>query len=454
MRLLIKRDSNHLVITEGKFVGDDSLPEFLKIPRVVERDDVLRIQWRSVDDDLILADEKDYEEINEHLKNISSDARPTHNLVSILKNIPTSAKPLPGIWSGYRSSIVQDSETRSLFKLKGVSLNPSLPQITDYDDSWVVQGGQFKHSSHFERIMSKRFNNVLREKGIQPVIEAKGEWKYPVRARKHALVGSIYEIQGDTRIDELMTILEQLAFEKMAFQKEEIINERQKRRTPHNLNYYGEKLCKRLSQFYHDCGFVTGRLKKLMDKSGQTWSSDKGSSNAHIGNIVCYNGTGNIKLGLVDFDASCDNRDFSKSKLRQLQEMEYKTILNSALGAPISSRKIGKFFNENNPFIATPLRIDFAHGFEEGYDSQKRGEISNEVDIGLIKEIFNMLRVCNQFTTKLIIASTGFKEDIISDDSSRKIKDDYFNGGLLNRIVQKHHKYQSNLYNGLENGSK
>ncbi|MEK6883100.1 MAG: hypothetical protein AABY22_25975 [Nanoarchaeota archaeon] len=68
MELLIKRDSNTLEKTEGKADVDESLPDYLKVPRVVPQNQVESLSPRSNDDDLLIADVKDAEEAISHIR--------------------------------------------------------------------------------------------------------------------------------------------------------------------------------------------------------------------------------------------------------------------------------------------------------------------------------------------------------------------------------------------------
>jgi hypothetical protein len=141
-----------------------------------------------------------------------------------------------------------------------------------------------------------------------------------------------------------------------------------------------------------------------MDRNNQTWSADGGRSNAHIGNIVLYNGSSDVKIGFVDFDASCDTDDFSKSKIRDMQNQELKTIETSAYLPAISLRQIqARFLKNNSQFIIfNQFRDAFVKGFKGGYQLTGSSAVTNTIPFTRFLEIFEALRS----DTRLITANT------------------------------------------------
>ncbi len=382
MRLLIKRDTTQLMKTEGRAELDSGVPKILKSPRVVPDFEVKMIQKRIPNDDLIIAKQEDYSEIDNHLQITN---RQQKNLVRKYLDKIT----LTGIWSGYRSVLVSNGNG-GLYRLKGVSFNPKEPVVQEYDNGdYEVFGGQPLQSARFEKRMSDKFNKVLENEGIIPIMKCKGYWHYPTKVRGRKLAASVVEVEGDTRLDEFMFLIENYFIHR--------VNGEGKRELP--LNSKGGELYFAIRNLYYDMGFATGRLKKLMDKNNQTWSADNGRSNAHIGNIVLYNGTNKVKLGFVDFDASGDIRDFSKSEIREMQKREYETIKNSAKAGPISLRDIKMGFLHGQNVYAGYLqcREGFINGFEAGYEEERRtgirtSEIANGIDFSKFLEVFEVLR--------------------------------------------------------------
>ena len=382
MELLVKRDGVNLYPTEGKVEIEDDVPDFLKVPRVVNQYSVNYLEKRLENDDLLIDHTLDFrvERDNEFFS--------WQNYLLFKKRcdflgIPLDPIPhIPAFWSGYRSAIVRDPSNGDWYRLKGISLDPKNPvsvKMSDSEDEkmWRIQGGQESYSARFEKRMSDRFNRVLREEGIDPVMEVKGFWKYPNLARRTKPYASVSKIAGDTRLDELMFILESLATKKMRGNLREKVFEHG------GYTFSGNKFNESIGTFYYDVGFTVGRLKRLMDKNGQTWSSDYEQSNAHFGNIVLYNGSDKIKVGLVDFDASCDVSELSRSELKALQEREYNLLLQNAERlVHIGPRQInGKPF-ANVKGIVSPgnARERLVEGFTEGYASQRRS-YTNEIDL-------------------------------------------------------------------------
>lgn len=447
MELLVKRDINTLMNTEGRVFVDSDVPDFLKVPRVVPKEQVKSIKERYPEDDLLIQNGKDHEEIDHHFKYITSS--PPENWFGWLfyyMNRHNGKKPIqevPSLWSGYRSSLVRDPKTNKWFRLKGISLNPLQPEVTHVSDGFYrIQGGQEKYSAEFEQIMSNRFNRILEDVGIEPVMKVKGMWKYPILARRTRPAASVIEVKGDTRLDELIFILAGLASSKF------YVGERNGDKVDIGmLSHSGEKFSKTLGTFCYDVGYVVGRLKRLMDKSGQTWSSDYEQSNAHVGNIVLYNGTDKLKVGLVDFDASCDTREFSRSQLKAIQKGEYEFIRKTIFSNPISPRAIqGKpsLFLQKNGFVIgfNEERGKFVEGFDAGYKSEKRS-YSNEVDLGKLMEIFELLKNESHFS---VAPPPRYKkgyglEEIIRDKIDDRIHHD--NKIDINNIIRKQYGYQS-----------
>lgn len=343
MKLLVKRDPNGMIPAEGRVELDSDVPKILKQPRLVHQN-YIRLGERH-DDDLVVATENDYKEIDEHFES------------TIIT--PDFFCLLPAVWSGYRSVLVSNGNG-GLYRLKGVSFNPEKPEIINHEDGdWEVFGGQPLFCARYEKQMSDKFNQVLVNEGIAPVMTCKGFWHYDKKARGRKLSASVIEVQGDTRLDEMMFIIESyLAYRTDTFEKGKT-----------KVNREGYNLFDRVSNLYYKLGVSAGLLKKLMDKNNQTWSADNDRSNAHMGNIVLYNDKGTIKTGFVDFDASCDTNDFSKSKIKAMQKKEYGTIIKSVNAGPISLRQIMPgFMKEKENYICfTQLREKFIKGFETGY---------------------------------------------------------------------------------------
>lgn len=421
MKLLINRDPTYLQDTEGNAEVDDNVPNYLKKPKVVVRDWVNKVFNRNPKDDLILTSEQD-----------------GFNMAALLLSGGSFGSSFPALWSGYRS-VLMGTMNRDLYRLKGVSFNPEKLEFMDHENGdWEVFGGQPLFSARYEKQMSDKFNQVLVNEGITPVMTCKGFWHYDKKARGRKLAASVVKVEGDTRLDEMMFIIESyFAYRTDAFKKGKA-----------EFNREGYNLFTSVSDLYYKLGVSTGLLKKLMDKNNQTWSADNDRSNAHIGNIVLYNDKGTIKTGFVDFDASCDTNDFSKSKINEMQKKEYGTIIKSANAGPISLRKIMlEFMKDKKNYIGfTQLREKFIKGFEIGYAREIKTSIDLypavfgvdftefakivmilRSDVGLVPEPIRR-------QTEEIIHKRGGLDDLIYsyDGYFKKGKD----GSLINKIFR------------------
>ena len=279
---------------------------------------------------------------------------------------------IPGVWSGNRSCLTLDSVTGNLYKLKGVAV-AVIPGKQDYeeDEPLYLEGGQFLRNAHNERIFSDRFNRVLADNGIEPTMEYVGYYKSPFRVRRHKIATSVIRVKGDTRLDELMYALELEAYFQTTYTRE-----------------VKAHFSLQLSQFYWDIGFVVGQIKKLMDKSRQSWSDNPKRTNAHIGNVVIYPvDKNNLGIGLVDFDASCDFRDKSKEDLRQQQNEEYGSLLASSIDKVASARAIGLYYYPQLKFPA--LRFNFGIGFMAGYEERKF--LKRSIEAGRLRELKDLI---------------------------------------------------------------
>ncbi len=369
MNLLVKRNGIKLVRIEGRAFVDGDVPDFLR-----------KVRFRF----------GDYEnDFGVSLKDILFSERDWKTLLNYLDN--RSFGNVYGLWSGRRSTLVHDSKTDRLFRLKGVALNPVEPLYIKYPNGLGrIEGGQEKYSAEFEDIMSSRFNRVLECKGIEPVMKVKGMWKYPVLAGRIRPVASIIEVRGDTRLDEFVYALGTVL--STNFDKNSKSDYSRA-----SLTLKMHKFCETSTKLFNEIGYVVGGLKRLMDDSYQTWSSDnKNVNNAHWGNIVLYNGNDSLKVGLVDFDASCDSGDFSRSKIKDIQRREYSKLLDSFFKDPQNSEQITAYINHYSFSILQRWRVHLMDGFTKGYDSGKRS-YSNDVDLSKLEEICSYLNESNGF---------------------------------------------------------
>ncbi len=413
MKLLIKRDPTKLVPTKGKVELDSDVPNFLKGTHSVNLRIRDSLEERS-GDDLFISNPQDYEQMNSHLNSSGVNGS------------------VPAVWSGYRSVLVSDGDD-GLYKLKGVSLNPKSPECRELGDgTFDVFGAQWLRNARYEKQMSDKFNAVLREEGIEPVMECKGFWHYPKKVRGQELSASVVRVQGDTRLDEFMFLVEQYIYHNNEIFKGKQLSIESKPFVERHDHFF---LSGKLNAFYHDIGFAVGNLKKLMDKNNQTWSSDHNQTNAHLGNVVLYNGTDKVKVGFVDFDASCDANDFSLSKIKELQEREYNNLMNCAMAGPISLRRINAKYKIENAAYEDP-RKSFQQGFQEGYSTWRIGRTRNEIDLSRFVELVEWLRL-PEILKKFLVQPPSETSLFIEDKYRDKKIDDLYEILDRNRIYQK-----------------
>ncbi|MFH1290387.1 MAG: hypothetical protein ABIH92_03190, partial [Nanoarchaeota archaeon] len=339
------------------------------------------------------------------VKDVSDEERMEHYLGyhHISKPMPELEDCFGGLWSGYRSALVRDPETKELYRLKGVALNPKEPEpmITTHNGEVEVRiwGGQKRINAIYEARMIKRFNRTLESEGIEPIVEPVGMWKYSALCKGHRPTASIFRVKGDTRLDELIHVIEGLAILKCDVLSKSYREDKVWAWSLGNYTPEGKRFSNCVRSLSSDIGFVVGRLKKLMDVSGQTWGINDYASNSHWGNIVLYRDGTNLKVNLVDFDMSYGSDECTKSELQDMQKKEAYELITSFNENAISPREMeGKPFSHvHYPIKFEELRHQLARGFAEGYSSNGKN-YSFYLDVGKLDEIFNLLREDTKFS--------------------------------------------------------
>ncbi len=387
MELLIKRDKTFLKRVEGESFVNSDLPEFLKTPRVVPSYLVTKIHERDKNDDLLLRHYLDGDEI----RNLFY---PEFKVYRYMKKLDV----IPALWSGHRSVLVNDPRRifsgRGLYRLKGVSLDLKEPQLFSGEGYKEIRGGQKFTNAVYEAEMTHRFNKVLESVGIEPLMKTVGIWKYPLTIKGLRPVTTLFEVKGDTRLDELVRVIDGLYISRV-----HKIRDPKKKNLVHigQWTHLGEVFYHAVKDLMKNVGYTTGRLKRLMDKSGQTWSSEDEQTNAHIGNIVLYNGTDKLKVGLVDFDSSESVDKLSKSQIEALQKREYKDLISSSTRIISPREMTGKPFLEDH--IRSPWMTQlFVEGFKNGYSAEPKGPYSNEIDLSVLNVLFDTFRAEGDFS--------------------------------------------------------
>jgi len=393
--MIVRRDPLLLIPTcvdyEKRRVGRsrvkifESIPESLRKGPLMAHSGFYNLKFLADEESLFVRDKTAFEsppevpDIQEHIKAVWAEP------------------PIPALWSGYRSCLVK-AEDGQIYKLKGISFMRNMKSkrgkvrwgvkmLGENDDDLEIEGGQFTCDALKEKEFSDRFNKVLENEGIEPVMKYVGLYhqntvKNPYSKREDGVGTSIIKVKGDTRLDELFYALE-------------VVYDRHIKSSGNRKGFL-----EKVGYLYNEIGLQAGLLKKLMDKSKQSWSDNHERTNAHIGNVVVYQADKcNLKVGLVDFDAAKNletDGDFYASFLRSIalrkqQKKEYGSFLNSAMTGGISMREIGKNFDvERN--IPKKLRERFMAGFVDGYGMNSG---FNYVNMGIpgaiLREILAML---------------------------------------------------------------
>ena len=391
MELLVERDITRLVYTNGRSFMESDAPEFLKRPMCIVPEDVDKLPYHSNYNDLLIPNNKGGFFIDCMLNSVHEK----------------KVGRLCGLWSGYRSAIVRDTNTKKIYKLKGVSLNPETPLPVSVGDGFRIAGGQKYANAHYEMDMLSRFNKTLENEGINPVITPIGTWKYPNLCKDSRPTASIFEIKGDTRLDELVFTIEGLMLRKMSISKKDYVSYKQEEDffTGMPTKYWVE-FEKTASRFFSQVGFAVGRLLNLMHKSGQSWSSISPdeqhlSSNSHWGNVVLYRENYDIRVGLVDFDVSCCKKDLSRSEMESVQKQDVSRF-NSSLSSsrPISMRKMrAKPFRKKKYLVTCGgMRNSLRNSFANGYGVNWSGHCKNKVHSDYFMKLTNQLRSDYKFS--------------------------------------------------------
>lgn len=362
MELLIKRDPVKLTPTEGRaeIASEYTCFDELTAPKLVELGEQQEYVQRTNLDDILILDVTDQKEMCKPL---------------LTRN--------QGLWSGYRSALIR-AEDCCLYKIKGIAFNKQSPYITVKDGLIRIEGGQLRYAAEFEKQMSDKWNKILANEGIEQSMKCIGYWHYPARAKRRSVSASIIEVKGDTRLDELFFTIETYYHHRVLIGGV----------VQHSL------LKKEINKLYKDLGFIVGRMKKLMDKNSQTWGAGCDSTNAHIGNVILYpvdafTANEKIAVGFVDFDASCDTNDFSRPKLKKIQEYEHKNILSTARHNGWTLRNLDAGKEGRISSYAWPekkFREKFADGFKTGYKQNLSKPINNKIERNRVEHIFFSLR--------------------------------------------------------------
>lgn len=180
---------------------------------------------------------------------------------------------IPGLESGWRSGLL--TVEGQLYKAKG---SRPLPGRLGNEP----KGTQTYSLAQYESDQVMRVREMFIREDLTYPIEPVGYWVYDLKYKDEPTAATLYRVQGDTRLDELIWYL---------------------RRIPEGI--LTDDLREKVEGLFRYTGQVTGYLLKLLHNNRFSWDTegDDSASNAHAGNIVVFpDSKGSLRVGLIDFD--------------------------------------------------------------------------------------------------------------------------------------------------------
>lgn len=253
-----------------------------------------------------------------------------------------------GLASGYRSALI--SYEGHMYKIKGVRPHRRLRNKNSPDPL----GGQYLSRVELETENMQAIAELFVKEGISYPCKPLGYYKYPLEFNGEQLAAGIFEIQGDTRVDELVDWLE-----------EDIREERGTTDT----------LCTVLLGI----GMKMGKLKKILDENGYCW----GEGSAHMGNFVVFARDGYIHIGIVDLDSTLRVGE----EATELQEMENNILINDIRAMNVSSRSRNRIRLSRKRSSTLWNHPTYNRGFiESGFNLGYRFQSDTPLPEGIIYE--------------------------------------------------------------------
>lgn len=182
-----------------------------------------------------------------------------------------------GYESGYRSGLIRVDE--ELYKIKGCR-----PEGGTH--GFEPKGSQTLGLAQFEADNVLKRREVFLREGYDYPLEPIGFWVYDhVRFNGHPNAATIYRAKGDTRMDELLWLIERIPFE-----------------------YAPEQYTQSIREVLYRAGVQTGKMLRVFHNGGFSWDPTikRSHFNAHSGNVVVFPDKNAVvaDLGIVDFDNS------------------------------------------------------------------------------------------------------------------------------------------------------
>jgi hypothetical protein len=221
---------------------------------------------------------------------------------------------IKGYESGYRSGLIRHQG--ALYKIKGCRPEPG-------QRLGQPRGTQTLATAHYEVDSVLERSEVFVKEGFEYPIIPIGIWVYDHHFfDNQPTAATIYQVKGDTRMDEFIWWAERAPLRK-------------------DLPGINELQNTLMTLF----GLMSGKLLRVLHNHHFTWDADRESAgmNAHAGNIVIFPGQDNlVKLALVDFDNSIDYKKIDPKELSNelvFQKMtEYKRLEERILEGWVFSR--------------------------------------------------------------------------------------------------------------------
>jgi len=274
-----------------------------------------------------------------------------------------------------------------LYRLKGS--NPS-----DIDFRTDPFGGQILEIAEVEISYTNELSSIFGQMNIETPSIPVGSYKYQVTYNGKTCVATIYEVKGDTRVDEFLMDKEQhlLAIEYMSGNPVQEIES--------------------LSDIFYRFGVQAGSLLRIINEHNITWNriTKIYPGNAHIGNYVIFEGKpGETFLGIVDLDAATTWRD--KTDMDRVRRSDIRKLINGTRKIESHSHSVRMPKIEGRK--TTPYRTRFVDGFKSGYRNPSIKPIPTE-DVAKALEDFSLNYVRNflEYTRGIRDVDGKFKEDL------------------------------------------
>ena len=207
------------------------------------------------------------------------------------------AKYLIGLQSGGRSALRLLPFGR-LLRIKGGEHHH---QLDSYDGE-IPKGGSIE-SYVEDEIKAHAYLKKRTPEGFLPYNPV-GYFDYRERFNGSRIWAGLFEVQGDTRLDEVLHTLRGV---------EELLRPASTRKGATRLIF------EQIQELSFALGKVAGIRFRQLEQTGVPWSMKETPTNAHPGNMVVYDKGGKTTIGICDLDAAGSS---IKSKSRRLELLQ------------------------------------------------------------------------------------------------------------------------------------